>query len=301
MSDPTLAPVATDYHYELLDEFTGPLFARLADPAYRALYQNLGHDPTVFALGASYQSEPMGAVLAEIFPDTPPTILDVQVASAFRGAGVGSELLARMEKAVRARQRHDIRLYYVADSPFVAVLEKMLARRGWPAPEVAEYLFEMEGTHFAGPWAQHRAFPPGYSVFAWDQLTDDDRWMIEERQRLLNWVPWAVWPLDGHPDPAVSIGLRYQGEVIGWVTADRVERNKLEYQTFFVSPEYPAGRAVTLLAEAIHRQFAAGVGQARWIIRATNTGMLKFFDRRLTPYVNVTRRAERRRAIKALR
>ena len=296
-----LATTATsEYQFELLNEFTGPVFARLADLKYRALYRNLGQEAALFAIGASYHNEPIGAAIAEMYADTPPTILDLQVASAFQGAGVGLDLLTRMEKTVRDRGRNEIRIYYRSDSPSAPALERMLARRNWPAPQVAEYLFAADQRIVNAPWMTRYKLPPSFTVFPWTALTADERWLIEERQRLLKWVPWAVWPLDFEPlEPRTSLGLRHAGEVVGWVITRLTAPDTLAYEALFVSPEYEfLSRGVALLAEAIRRQYALGVHKGAWAVLADNAPMLKFVERRMAPYL--TARAELRRSIKPL-
>ena len=135
------------------------------------------------------------------------------------------------------------------------------------------------------PWLSGLAFPEGFSTFSWGKLTTEERERVE--QGCGSWYPPVLSPfIDEHKiDLHYSLGLRFQGDVIGWMIVQRLAINLLLYKTLFVQKQFQhKARGVTLLAEAIrnaYETFPFGI----CFIENENEAMLRLLNRRLEPFI----------------
>ena len=87
-------------------------------------------------------------------------------------------------------------------------------------------------------------------------------------------------------EPRVSLGLRQEGEVAGWIIAHRVSHDTLQYSTLFVKPELQRlGVGLALMVEARRRRMATDYEFAIFAVDPRNHRMLELVERRLAPLV----------------
>jgi hypothetical protein len=138
------------------------------------------------------------------------------------------------------------------------------------------------------PWLDRYTLPDEFTIFPWAELTAQERQTIEQRQQVESWYPPVLTPFqeEDRLEPLNSLGLRYQGQVVGWMITHRVAPDTIQYTSLFIQQEFQQlGRTIALIAEAIKRQIAGGVPYGIFMIDVENKTMVKFFRRRLQPYM----------------
>jgi len=117
-------------------------------------------------------------------------------------------------------------------------------------------------------------------------LTDTEKKNMQKRQRMEPWFPEELNPfqIDEQSEPLNSLGLRRNGEVVGWIITHRLATELIQYTSFFAQDGVPRVAALTMLAKAIRLQEAAGVPNFACMTRATNSRFLRFYGRRFASY-----------------
>jgi hypothetical protein len=91
-----------------------------------------------------------------------------------------------------------------------------------------------------------------------------------------------------------SLGLRYQGEVIGWIITHRPNPETIRYSNLYVDPRfYFKGFAISLLIKSMQlHQLTPDVPHALFEVNLTETepSWWNFVKRRLIPYATKTER-----------
>lgn len=278
---------------------TAPAYAPLTYPHFRPLLTEfVEYQDTTLAVGYAVGGTPVGLALAQVCADCESVhVRSVFVRAAFRGKGIGAALLARLEQEAAGQPYPWLNLEYPRDREETPYWERILARRGWQPPQTASLrcaVIGPEAVHalLADPWIQQPpSLPPGADLFLWDELAADERQRLEAQQDEAHYE-LGLEPMIGmRPyEPLNSLGLRYAGQVIGWMLTVRTAPGRLLYDRLFVEPEFRhTGWGITLLAEAIKRQYAVEgdapeVGGV-WRTRMDNRPMILFIKRRLGPYL----------------
>ncbi len=246
------------------------------------------HEPLLGVL-AGHGESPVGAVVAEARPGAAARVLSFFVARAHRNKGVGTALLARLEDALRRQGAPAVEAAYRTSWPGHGALERVLRKRGWDAPEARRVLIKVAARDIrTAPWlaAADHPLPPPYEVFPWAELGADERAALQQEQARAPFFPAELTPfqLEDRLEPLNSLGLRRDGQVVGWVVTHRLQPDLIQYTSLFVRDGVPKGRIISLLAEAVRRQCTARVPGLLCMIDAENTAMLRFAARRLEPY-----------------
>jgi GNAT superfamily N-acetyltransferase len=87
-------------------------------------------------------------------------------------------------------------------------------------------------------------------------------------------------------EPTISIGLRWRGEVVGWMICHRVAFDTLQYSAFFVREDLRRrGLGWALVHEAVRRRLAdPDLRYTIFAVDARNRRMRAFADQ-LRPYL----------------
>jgi len=229
--------------YRRLEPPVDGAFQRMTFPALRHL---LSLEPTVrhpeqgdqrivlpLAFAAWQGDEPVGMVLAdrpteEDRDDFAPKAQSLFVVPEFRRQGVGTELLATMEEALAERGHAEVHATYMTGKPSVAAVERILDKRGWTPPETRTVTLRFTPEQaLQTRWFGKVDLPEDeYEIFPWADLTDEEREALKRSNAESPWIAEGLepWRHDRHGfDPASSLGLRYRGEVVGWVINHRVD------------------------------------------------------------------------------
>ena len=143
----------------------------------------------------------------------------------------------------------------------------------------------------AVPWMNAPLLSAGFELFAWNDLSRDERTQLE-RQQIAEQNGHSLDPEfeDYAFEPLTSIGLRYQGEVVGWMLTRRTAPGRVLYDWLAFKPQLRGrGYGMALVAAAIQRQYAldghlSEVGGV-WRTPLDNLPMVRIINRRLRPYL----------------
>jgi len=206
---------------------------------------------------------PVGLALVETgSPRDPDTaqLFSLAVVPGHRRRGLGGALSAAAERLARDAGALAIEGAYRTSWRSRRAIEALLAGRGWSAPETRMVLARGE-TAFARAYLRAPApeLPPEAEIFTWEELTAAERERILERQREDPWFPAILTPFQEEPrlEPTISVGLRWQGEVAGWLICHRVAFDTLQYSASFVREDLRGrGLGAALMREGVRRRLA---------------------------------------------
>ncbi len=228
-------------------------------PSLIGFLHKLKDDPRILAVEAKHGEEAVGLVLAIIRPDRLSTkVLSLFVKSEHRNLGIGVNLLAQLEGIAKENGCKQLSMTFFDSLPAAAALQKVLERSSWSPPELYFIELKAQGEFVVqSDWVwKKRPLPQGFEIFRWAELTENDRKAILRRQQERPWFPENFSPLrDEKVEPFNSLGLRYQGEVIGWMITHRIKPDTIRYTNFFVDEAVRNPSAVFMLVtESIRLQ-----------------------------------------------
>ncbi|MNM06821.1 PanD maturation factor [compost metagenome] len=243
---------------------------------------------TVLALGAYHLGVPAGLAAAVLSGNGTPTarLLGVAVAPSLRRQGVGSKLIAELERRLRTIGITFLSAEYLEDLSLRSEQADFLLVCGFAEPQA--------GIHAATgplslakklPWVGSLVLPRSFSIQPFHTLTPEERELLRSGEN--NWYPSILNPLAGDSgiDAQRSLVVRRKDQLAGWLTVEAFSQDTLLFKTMFVREEHQRlGRGVALLAEMLRR--AAGDSSYRegiFFVEADNAPMLTFLERHVYP------------------
>ncbi len=217
-------------------------------------------------------------------------LFSLAVLPGHRRRGLGGALVAAAEGLARDAGAAGIEGAYRTSWRSRRAIEALLVSRGWSAPETRLVLARGE-TGLARQFLRSPApdLPEEAEIFTWEELTQAERDGILARQREDPWYPEILTPFQEEPrlEPTVSVGLRWRGEVAGWMICHRVAFDTLQYSAFFVRRDLRArGLGRALLREAVRRRVAdPDVRHAILAVDARNRRLRAWVEGRFRPYL----------------
>ena len=217
-------------------------------------------------------------------------LFSLAVLPAHRGRGLGTRLVAAAEGLAREAGADAVEGAYRTSWRSRGAVEALLASRGWSPPETRLILARGESgfaRRFLG--APAPVLPKEAELFTWDELTEDEREWILARQREDRWYPEVLTPFQEEPrlEPTVSVGLRWRGEVAGWMICHRVAFDTLQYSAFFVREDLrDRGLGHALLRDAVRRRLAdPDIRHAILAVDAENTPVRNWLEQAAPRYL----------------
>ena len=273
----------TAFRHSQLDLFQGMTF-----PSFHHLLDRIETEEAIFAYTASYSDQPAALIVGEISAqDKTAEILSIFVEPSHRCRGVGTELVRYLDDQLRARGCPSISLKYISGKPTNDAFERMLQKCLWSEPEVQEIVCKGHVNNgIQMPWVtRNNYFDDSYHMFPWRKITDEE---ISSIQRQRDIIPGDLYPLqyNHNMEEINSFGLRYQGEVVGWLISHRISPDTIRYTCSFIRQDLQKiGRNLGLMAEAIKRQHQAQVPYIIWTTPIHHQGMVEFTKKRISPYL----------------
>jgi GNAT superfamily N-acetyltransferase len=269
-------------------------YLHLTFPHLRHLLKDIDRDSSIIALGATCGDEPVGLAIAEIWQNSheqySAEIVSILVADAHQNAGIGTALLNVLEEALYRRACCDAILVYPAGKPTTPALERLLQKYRWTPPQPRMLVCQTTMAQIAkAPWLDTCKLPDSFEVFPWGELTPEERSQIQQRYKAQKWYPQALSPFqeEAYIEPINSLGLRYDGEVVGWTISHRYLPDTLRYTALFVRQDLQRmGRAIALLSKAIRLQHDHKIPNAIFTVECDNAPMCSFTKRRMASYMN---------------
>jgi GNAT superfamily N-acetyltransferase len=273
-----------------------PAFSALTYPGYRDLLLDSEAGERRFGVGYELFCQPVGLALASVDDNNVAWLLSVLVLEEFRNKGIATDLLARLADEASRRGCTQLRTVYPAGKPATPALERLLQKQGWAPPRPRHLVCRSRGQDvermMRAKWMNAYPLPAGFQLFPWAEATPEELARLPESLAPDPTFKEELSPFFGRQEfeATNSLGLRYQGEIVGWMLTRRLAAGLILYDRLFVRQAFQrTGRGISLLAESIKRQYAheghlpdkGGV----WLTQAGNLPMVRFIKRRMAPYL----------------
>jgi GNAT superfamily N-acetyltransferase len=259
-------------------------------PQYRELtfgsYEFLLDDARTMAAVAAAGSEPVGLALAYPQAHTPTSrLLSLFVLPAYRGRGVGAQLVQAIEREAADQGDTMIDTAYVAPRD---ALEGVLARCGWGPPRVQLNIIEAPFAALHDRINAHPLppLPAGAALFPWEARTPQDEQQAQQYQASLG---SALHPLaDLHLLQPGSTGVRLGEALVGWAILHEIAPEVVRCTALYVAPEARyTGLWQHLICETYRRQMR--VKPYSRMILPSMPSMARFLRRTLGSQILSTR------------
>lgn len=295
------------YVIEALDPERAPAYAGMTFPAYRHL---LALQPTVRLPSEPEQWPIMPIALVARTPDGPAALaiaerpmsggdhaaelLSVFVAAEHRRQGIGTALVEGIEGALAASGQPVVEAVYTTGKPSIAAVERIFERRGWDAPVLRTVSVRFTiAEALSTPWyGRAGLLPPGAEIFPWKEITAAERTQIRDSNDRAPWIPTSLQPWRHDQmgfDPVSSVGLRYRGEVAGWVINHQVDARTVRFTCSFMRKDLARRAAIVpLYSEAVRRLSETACETCTMVTPTVYPDMIAFIRRHFEPYASFT-------------
>jgi predicted GNAT family acetyltransferase len=257
-------------------------------PGLQYLLEKTKSEEAIFAYTVSYLNQPVGLGIGEIDQHKDSAeILSLFVESGHRNRGVATQLLQYIERKMKTKGCHHMSINYLSGKPTTPALERVLQKCFWAEPQVDEII--CKGHIDSGirmPWVKKEDyFDNSYEIFPWSSITEEEIISIQAQK---DDIPHDLYPLQymGNMEGLNSIGLRYRGDVIGWLISHRIAPDTIRFTCSYIRQDLQKiGRNLGLMAEGIKRQYKARVPYIIWTTPMHHQGMVEFTKRRISPFL----------------
>lgn len=254
------------------------------------LPQNIDQDSIVFA--AFENLTPVGLIFAYLYPFIKEGFISAFfVDPLFRRKGLGTKLMKQLMDYIKKENFKVFEITYENAGETTPYLERILKKTDWAPSKtiLRRYFFDKYSFHPEWFFSPLPALPKDCSLFLWEKATQEElklaeNW-VKENPLIALYSPFQT----KHPIAyANSIGIRFQGNLAGWMIVQRVDPGHLKYSGLFIIPELRGlGPSICLLKEAIRKhtnkeidtvgilEVNSEVSPAYWI---------RFIEKRLAPY-----------------
>jgi GNAT superfamily N-acetyltransferase len=276
---------------------TGTACVGLTFPFYRQVLISASPEGPALALCYRVLGVPLGLILGHIADDpTMAFVLSLFVDKGCRNQGIGTALMMRMESELASRGCKEVRAEYKADGLCSPILERLLRKLNWDPPRPHQFTYRVMGEDFhrliMDPWVDAYYLPPAFTIFPWSEASQEELNRIRQMPSDSSFYRAEADPFveSDRYEKLNSLGLRYKGEIVGWMITRRAAPGLILYDRWYVRDELQgAGRAPAILAESLKRHYAReghlpGFG-ACFRVEAGNKPMLRFTMRRMGAYL----------------
>ncbi len=295
-SYPLMIKIQKIEHSELIklkDDLSSLLF-----PGYQPLLEKPDlldpQNQNLIVFGAFDKEIPVGLIVGN--KTLGRNSLDIQslfVFEKYKDQHLQYQLVKQLEEEYIKKGGSLVQALYPNRSPFLEEWEQPFIKLGWNGRSLSiiECYYE-NGDDFNPPWFEKNLLlPPNFEIFPWGELTSQDKSAILKayEQRA---IPEDVYPFagDGVFEPLNSLGLRYQGNLIGWLITRRLDADTICYYSIYVDFDFHhKGPIIVLLSRALRLQQKAGIKHALFrvnLVQLPNLKWYHFVKRRLAPYAD---------------
>lgn len=204
-----------------------------------------------------------------------------------RNKHVGRKLLATFENEVNPSTILEI--IYPGNEPQSPAIEKILKANQWSEgrPHVIRCFFHP--ATFSAPWINIKSrYPKDCKEFKWKELREKDKKSIDLIAKQGHFPPYlSPFRDEKLIDLNYSLGLRKNGNVVGWVITHKEDPNTTRFAALYIEHHLRhTGAAIYLLASAIRRLIAMPTPVAVMDVSLSQTGSswIKLVEKRLIPY-----------------
>jgi GNAT superfamily N-acetyltransferase len=274
--------------------FTFPAFRHLLGGEPAAKYLTERSEPVrPLAVAALDSTRPAGLALVAVpfEPAEDPELLSLFVGSSWRGEGIGTHLVGLVEETLAELGHERVRTVYMTGRPGIIALERVLAKRGWERPGFRMASVRLSWERFRqAPWLDRYRGIPGYDTVPWASVSDADKAEARHRHEVDPWINQrlAFWVYDAQGfEPVTSLGIRYHGELVGWVINHRHDDDTLRLTCAFIRDDLArVGLALPAVSESFHLMPRAGFSKAMFTTPRDLPRMLEFLGRWIAPWAD---------------
>lgn len=260
-------------------------------PSYQQHLYNLHSQSSTVAIGALDDQKPIGLALAKIsLPEKSARVLSVYIAPKYRHQGIGTALLTRLEAELVLRGCQQAQLTYTSGGSSTKAWERVLENCHWLPPEPQQLVCKCDHQILNAPWLQKEVFwSSSFTIFPWQEITTEERILLCKQQETKPWIPSLLVPFhhEYNLETLNSLGLRYRGEVVGWVLTHRLAPDTIRYTCSYIRPELQKfARILSLYSESIKRHTAKPeIPNAVWTVPFVFNSMVNFVNKHMSPYM----------------
>lgn len=219
-------------------------------------------------------------------------LLSIQVAESYRRQGIGTALFLFLQQNLVEKECQAIAFQYEQNIPFATALERILQQAGWASPKI--YLIRCyydDVSHFHPSWIDlPPRLPPETEIFLWKNLLPEERSQILFSYEQGRFLPYLLpFRREDQIELLNSLGIRYQGKVIGWNITHRFDPDTIVYSILYINKDYQyLGYAIFLLMQSMHMHKSSSVKKAIFEINLEeiDPSWWRFVKRRLIPYAD---------------
>ncbi|MCP3955948.1 MAG: GNAT family N-acetyltransferase [Desulfobacterales bacterium] len=246
-----------------------------------------------FSIGARIHGIPVGLALCEILSEEVTELKSLFVTQEHRIQGLATRLLKKVESEAKKQGCTTLLVLYL-DNTGGKIIKQLLKSGGYSSPEFASLVCRSRsrGKIFNAPFLKKSLLPPSCETFLWKDLEPQERSFILEKQQETPWYPPILSPFSNEKEIEYlnSLGLRYRGEIAGWVITHRISHKTIRYTTSFVRQDLQQyGFTAPLLIEAIKIHIASPESyvatDASFVIPVQFESMITLAKKRILPYM----------------
>lgn len=255
------------------------------------------------AVGAFVDGEPAGLALGELTSGVACAgeLLSLMTRVDVRNQGIASALVHELETCLRERGAESLKAVYMTGKPSIVFVERIFARLDWSTPTVRTLTVRFTPDEARQTsWFDRLRLGKEFEVFPWTELGSDEQQALIESQKSKPWISPGLeaWRHTPHGfDEVTSIGVRYQGEVVGWVINHSISPGRVRFTCSYIRKDLGRrGRILPLFTESIRRLADSGGTMGSFITPVAYETMIRFIRRRCEPwasFVGETRGAEK--------
>jgi GNAT superfamily N-acetyltransferase len=275
---------------------TYPAYRHLLDLApARRLPAEAGRAPIEpLALAAVEDGEIVGLLLAELplAESAEPEVLSLFVSAGHRGRGIATRLLQSCEREVARRGHSSLGVVYTAGATGAAAIERILARLAWPPPTQRTVSVRFTADQARSfPWLNRYPLRTGCQIFPWTELTAEERRRLVDSQEERGWIAdnLVPWRYDEEAfEPVTSLGMRLDGEVVGWVINHATGPRTLRFTCSYIRKDLGRrGRLMPLVSESINRIDRTPFSECTFVVPLKHHTMVAFVRRWIEPWASL--------------
>lgn len=154
----------------------------------------------------------------------------------------------------------------------------------------------------AQPWIRRYKPEWGFELFRWADLDPEEIERLKASYQESGWIAEDLrpWHYDASTlEPGSSLGIRYRGEIVGWVINHRLDARTVRFTCSFLRRDLARfARILPAYSESVRRAHDAGFEQVVFTVPVHHREMVSFVRRRCLP--NGAELSETRGASKAL-
>ena len=215
-------------------------------------------------------------------------LLSLFVDAEYRRRGIATSLVEQVETRLVADGVDAVEAVYMTGTPFVEGVEKALQARSWDEPELRMLVLRSSIEQaFVTPWFKRYR---RHKDFVLQPLVDLEAEIQAMRHDPPSWIAEDLqpWKFDfSYIEPASSLGIRLDGELVGWVINHKLTDDAVRFTNTHLRPDLSRrARAMPVLTESIVRAHDAGFKRLTFTVPACHPEMIRFLRKWCGPYAD---------------